>query len=110
MLNRIYEGHLGMVKNKSRAREVLFWPNMNGETEEKCCEVCLKYRNQKPKQFMEEGANYVIMVDAYFKYIETSLLSDTSARVVIAHMKSIMARHGIPKVVISDNGPLNTSA
>ena len=33
MLKLIHQGHLGMVKCKSRAREVLFWPQMNAQIE-----------------------------------------------------------------------------
>ena len=31
--------------------------------------------------------------------------SDFSSRKVITHMKSMFARHGIPELVLSDNGP-----
>uniref|UniRef100_A0A673AT44 Integrase catalytic domain-containing protein n=1 Tax=Sphaeramia orbicularis TaxID=375764 RepID=A0A673AT44_9TELE len=34
-----------------------------------------------------------------------ALLSNMSAACVITHMKSIFARHGIPQIVYSDNGP-----
>ena len=33
------------------------------------------------------------------------LLKGTTSSTVITHMKSIFARHGIPEIVISDNGP-----
>ena len=28
MLQKIHESHLGVVKSKSRAREILYWPNI----------------------------------------------------------------------------------
>uniref|UniRef100_A0A3Q2Q5W3 Integrase catalytic domain-containing protein n=1 Tax=Fundulus heteroclitus TaxID=8078 RepID=A0A3Q2Q5W3_FUNHE len=34
-----------------------------------------------------------------------ALLSSTNASIVIMHVKSLFARHGIPKIVVSDNGP-----
>ena len=38
-----------------------------------------------------------------------ALLKGTTSSTVITHMKSIFARHGIPEIVISDNGPLFAS-
>ena len=31
MLKRIHESHLGIEKSKRRARDILYWPNMNGQ-------------------------------------------------------------------------------
>ena len=31
MLNLIHKSHLGIVKSKSRAREVMYWPAMNAD-------------------------------------------------------------------------------
>jgi len=31
MLKRIHTGHMGMVKSKHRAKEVMFWPSMNSQ-------------------------------------------------------------------------------
>ena len=45
------------------------------------------------------------MVDYYSRFIEIAKLSSTSSSMVITHLKSIFARHGIPEVVVSDNGP-----
>ena len=38
-------------------------------------------------------------------YPEVAKLEDLSSTNTISHMKSIMARHGLPSVVVSDNGP-----
>ena len=46
------------------------------------------------------------MKDYYSKYVELAHLSyDATRPGVIKHLKSIMARHGIPQELISDNGP-----
>ena len=44
-------------------------------------------------------------MDYYNNFFEICLLSNISSATVIQHTKSIFARHGIPEVVISDNGP-----
>ena len=49
--------------------------------------------------------NYFLIVDYYSRFIEVARLKWTTAEEVIQHMKSIFARHGIPKDVISDNSP-----
>ena len=52
---------------------------------------------------------YLIVVDYYSRYVEIACLNGVTAEQVIVHTKSIFARHGIPEVVISDNGPQYTS-
>ena len=48
--------------------------------------------------------NYLIIVDYFSKYPEViSLNNNLTAQNIITKMKSIFARHGIPKIVISDN-------
>lgn len=44
-------------------------------------------------------------MDYFSRYFEVAKLTSTSSEGVIEHFKSIFARHGIPEVVRSDNGP-----
>eukprot|EP00731_Ephydatia_muelleri_P001018 Em0001g1018a len=55
--------------------------------------------------FQWDGADYLLIVDYYSRFIEFCRLPNTSSSMVIIHTKSIFARHGIPKSVRSDNGP-----
>ena len=59
--------------------------------------------------FEWQKSQYLIVVDYYSRYIEVSKLGSTSSPNVIKHLKSMFARHGIPEVVISDNGPQYSS-
>ena len=45
------------------------------------------------------------MVDYYSRWIETARRNRTTSEDVIQLTSSIFARHGIPEVVVSDNGP-----
>ena len=126
MKARIHEGHLGIEKCKARARETMFWPGINGEITEMVqqCSACLAtrvYQQKEPlashevpaKPWQKVGADlfhfkdndYLIVVDYFSNYPEMALLKGTTSSMVITHMKSIFARHGIPEIVISDNGP-----
>ena len=59
--------------------------------------------------FQLKGKDYLIDVDYTSKYFEVSVIPNTLALTVIQHTKSIFARFGIPKIVISDNGPQYSS-
>ena len=56
--------------------------------------------------FELRGQHYILLVDYYSNYFElTRLSSSARAKSVIEAMPSQFARHGIPEVLISDNGP-----
>lgn len=55
------------------------------------------------------GRDYLLIVDYFTSYPEVTLLTETTSSAIIAHTKSIFARHGIPDTVITDNGPQFTS-
>ena len=52
-----------------------------------------------------EGGSYLVMVDYFYNFIEVDKLRQTTSEAVITVCKAQFARHGIPNVVISDNGP-----
>ena len=129
MLKLLHESHLGAEKNKARARTVLYWPNMNRDIEDTVakCHICLKYqRNQQnlpmisheipDERFAKvgmdimtyQGRDYLVVVDYYSKFPEIQLLSGKTASSIITHAKSIFARHGIPREIISDNMPFGS--
>ena len=55
--------------------------------------------------FQWNRSDYVVVVDYYSRFFEVARLENTRSSTVITHMKSIFARHGIPREVRSDNGP-----
>lgn len=131
MLDKIHESHLGMVKCKERARDVLYWPGMSAQIEKVVaqCAVCNEHRNCNQKEplishplpnrpwekvgsdmFHSDGSEYLLCVDYFSKYPEIMRLTDTTSKGVITAMKSIYARHGIPDILVSDNAPQYASA
>lgn len=121
MLHKIHESHLGIVMCKERARDSLYWPHMSSHIEEMVsqCAICNENRNSNlllhpiPDRQWEKvgtdlfhyrGSEFLLFVAYFSKFPEITKLRDTSSSVIVA-MKSMFARHGIPDVVISDNGP-----
>ena len=47
---------------------------------------------------------YLLVIDDYSRFIEIAKLSSMTSEEVITHLTSIFARHGIPQLVVSDNG------
>ncbi|XP_028415703.1 uncharacterized protein K02A2.6-like [Dendronephthya gigantea] len=126
----IHQGHNGIARCKSRARQSIYWPGMNSEIDDlvSSCPHCLTHRNQQQKEtliqhnvpevpwtkvasdlFTLYGHNYVIITDYTSKYIEIERLTDKSSQSVINKIKKIFTRHGIPKEVYTDNGPEYTA-
>ena len=50
-----------------------------------------------------------MIVDYYSRYMEIAYLKQTTTEEVVIQTKRIFARHGIPEVVVSDNGPQYSS-
>jgi transposase InsO family protein len=59
--------------------------------------------------FQWEQNNYLVVADYYSRYSEVVKLENITSRAVVNHVKPIFARHGIPSVVRSDNGPQYTA-
>ncbi|XP_077394993.1 visual pigment-like receptor peropsin isoform X1 [Festucalex cinctus] len=130
MLGLIHQSHLGVVKSKQRAREVLYWPGMSAEIEDmiRNCSKCAEIQNKLPREplkptetpdlpfeevasdiFEFEGKQYIILVDYYSKYIEVEELKDQRSRTTIEALKAQFARHGICSTLRTDNGPQYSS-
>ena len=52
ILDRIHESHQGIVKCKQRARDILFWPGMSSQIEDKesKCSTCSQSQRAQPKE------------------------------------------------------------
>ena len=131
MLEQIHESHLGIIKCKERAREVMFWPGMSQQIEHlvQDCALCQQYQNKQHCETMKstphpdlpwtqvasdlfefEGEQYLLIVDYYSRYITTDKLVDQSSSATIDCLKAQFSQHGIPQELRTDNGPQFSSA
>ena len=125
VLAKLHEGHLGVVKCRERARQSVWWPGLSQQVDGMVlnCRKCIQER-QNPREplmpsecperpWQKLGADlfvlgketYLLIIDYFSRYVEIAQLSHTKSTDIIVHVKSIFARHGIPEVLISDNGP-----
>ena len=129
VLTRLHEGHLGITKCRALAAASVWWPSLADAIAEMVsrCSTCAKHRPEKrepllPSSFPDrpwerlgvdlfdlKGETYLLVVDYYSRWVEVKHLSSTTSAAVIRQMKSVVAVHGIPDVVMSDNEPSHES-
>ena len=132
VLDLLHETHPGVSRMKSLARGYVWWPKLDQAIEEKIkeCEPCQLSRPlpavaplhpwEFPKQAWSRlyidyaglfmGKTFLVVVDAFSKWLEVHITSCTSSAVTIEKLRSIFATHGLPQTVVSDNGTSFTSA
>lgn len=126
ILKQLHTSHQGIKKTQLLARESVFWRNINKDIEQmtKQCEVCQKYQPEQSQEptlhhsipptpwwklgtdmFHINNKNYLIIVDYFSKYPIVSELGTLSSKRVVDTLKTTFALFGVPKELISDNGP-----
>jgi transposase InsO family protein len=51
------------------------------------------------------GKMYLVVVDAYSKFPEVVKMTTTTATTTVNALRDIFSRHGLPEILVSDNGP-----
>lgn len=131
ILKLLHEGHPGIVKMKGLARSYVWWPKLDRDIEQavNLCSACCQARKCAPKAELHpwvwpkipwhrihvdyagpfEGKMILVMVDAHSKYIEAFITNSASTSVTLSKLRQSFATHGIPAVLVSDNGTCFTS-
>ena len=60
--------------------------------------------------FEFQGKTFIVVVDYYSRWVELRKLDNLSSKDTVTKLKSILAVHGFPDVIVSDNGPQFASA
>ena len=125
ILNCIHTGHLGITKCRARAQASVWWSGLSMQIENMVanCSTCAKNRPEPKEPLMStsfpsrpwerlatdlfelEGKVYLIVVVYYSRWFEIRRLKDQSSARVISVLKELFSTHGIPDIIVSDNGP-----
>ena len=126
MLEVIHHGHQGITKCNERAKEAVWWFGIGRDIKSivgRCEECQMKRAAQRREPLISsplperpwdrigidlldfKGKTFLVAMDYYSRYLEVMELSRPTSSLVIAKLKSIFARWGIPLEVVSDNGP-----
>ena len=126
ILNQLHEGHFGIDRTKLCAKDSVYWPHINSNIEclVKTCDLCQEHscRNNKdliiPREipiqawstvqtdlFTLDGQSFILVVDMTSRFPVVRILKNEMATGVINALKGIYCNFGLPKRIISDNGP-----
>ena len=127
-----HEGHFGSQRMKSLARSYVWWSNMDSELEAMvaACGDCNQAAKDPPKTAINpwpmtlkpwtrlhvdyagpvEGWMLLIVVDSYSKWIDALPTHSTTTQVTTKLLKQLFAIHGLPEVIVSDNGTCFSSS
>ena len=124
----LYDLHMGIVKTKQLARKYIWWPHLVAEIEEttKACANCQEnMRNPNlsntaawayPSCLWKRlnmdftgpepnGQMYLIIIDAYSKYLEIFPIIRTDTSRTIEKLKQLFSIFSLPQHIVTDNGP-----
>ena len=126
ILEKLHRSHLGFESTLRKAKDVVYWPSIHNDIRVTVdqCQICQENKPAQQKEPMQsqpiaksrwsivstdlftyQSKDFIIVVDNLTKFWEVEKLQETSAEETIDKLKAIFARHGIPNLVISDNGP-----
>ena len=129
MLQYVHEGHQGKERCLLRARNTVFWPKMIYNVQkliEKCI-ICQEYEKSQPiigttqelppfpwhtlatDMFHWKRMDFLIVVDAFSKYIIVRKLPNSTSAAVCIELCMIVTELGLPNTVRSDNSPFYNS-
>ena len=124
-LEKVHAGHQGIERCRLRIKYSVWWPGVTKQMTEMVqqCPVCAKEATPRKEPllisplpdypwqvigtdlFELKGVTYLLVVDYFSRFPEIAKLTSTTSLAVINVLKSIFARHGIPEIIRSDNGP-----
>jgi hypothetical protein len=104
MIESLHSSHFGIESCLRRARECLYWPNMNSQVQQyiEKCSVCMSMADKQQKEtmisheipnqpwskvgtdlFQLDGRTYLITVDYYSKFWEIDYIDNSESITVI---------------------------
>jgi len=127
ILKELHDTHPGTSKMKALARSYIWWPGMDAQITDlvKSCAVCQESRPSPaaaplhpwewPSQPWSRihldfagpflNSMFLIIVDAHSKWIDAHIMRNITSATTIETLRAVFATHGLPRKVVTDNGP-----
>lgn len=127
VLNELHAEHIGICRMKAVARGLVWWPGLDKALTRKAgdcmeCGMTQKKPVSSPLHswvypsgpwervhidFAQYGPDhYLVVIDAFSKWPEVIHMgATTTAAATIAVLRRVFSTHGLPRLIVSDNGP-----
>ena len=127
VLSMLHDGHPGIWAMRALARFYVWWPSIDKEVEEfvKKCSACQQNRPREPETLLYswcaptepwsrihvdyagpfDGCFWLVAIDAFSKWLEIKPQTSTTSAITIKSLREMFSRFGLPKMIVSDNGP-----
>jgi len=131
VLRELHEAHPGIVRMKLLARSYVWWPGLDSDIERtvKTCNQCQEMQKLPTKAELHpwewpgkpwfrvhidyagpvDNKWLLVVIDAHSKYMDVHITSSQSTQTTINKLRQSFSVHGIPPVLVSDNGTCFTS-
>ena len=131
VLSELHHGLPGMVRMKSLARSYIWWPDIDKAVEEcaRACSSCQANRHSPARAPLHPWAwptvpwervhvdfagpvmwkMLFVVTDAHSKWPDVCVMDSTTSSKTISVLREMFARYGLPRQLVSDNGPQFTS-
>ena len=131
VMDLLHEGHPRGTRMKALAQSFVGWPGIDSDLEGRVkeCQQCQLIRHTPvraplhPWEFPTApwerlhtnfagpflGRTFLVVVDAYTKWLDFFPLSTATSATTIDKLRSVFTTHGLPKVFVMDNGTQFTS-
>ena len=132
VIELVHDSHPGVTGMKRLARSYVWWPGMDAELEGavKRCAKCQEDHKPPPRSPMRpwewpdrpwarlhadyagpiQGKMVLVVVDGHSKWMEALPVQLATSHSTIERLRSVFATHGLPEVLVTDNGTPFTSA
>ena len=126
VLDVLHDGHPGISRMKELARSFVWWPGLDDDIQNRV-QACTQCQiNQKlptphplhPWQWPDHPWSRVhidyagpiksryllVVVDAYSKWLDAAIVPSANSANTIQSLRTMFSTHGLPEVIVSDNG------
>lgn len=132
VLAMLHDGHPGVTAMQSLAKLHVYWPKINADIirEIERCNSCQQSRQNdrnaplhpwgiSPEPWSRlhldfagpfEGKMWMILIDSYTHWLEIIPMKNITSISTLDALRVIFARFGLPKFLVTDNGPQLTSS
>ena len=127
VLSVLHDGHPGIWAMRALSRFYVWWPGIDKDVENhvKQCNPCQQNRPWEPETLLYswcapaepwarihidyagpfDGKFWLVVIDAFSKWLEVKPQMSTTSTSTIKSLREMFCRFGLPKTIVSDNGP-----